>query len=290
MKALVVAGCGLLGTSVAGAFRRAFENAFIVGVEPDDKSRRTAEALGLYSLLVESVEAARSALKESAFDTHSLVGVAATPPLLIASAMQQLAPFCTLVIDVGSIKSPIIEALDQSEQGSENLVPCHPMAGSHTRGPDAGMATLFDDRWVFVVPLQTSAKESIEAAHQFWRDLGAKTQQIDPAAHDEAVAHTSHLPHLLASAYMEVQPPEPAAAGTGFMDFTRLAKANPQMWSQILVANQAAWKPLLGRYIEILQQAEKLVESGDTEAVERWLEMRLAERLQAEPSKPSKTH
>lgn len=289
MTTLVVAGCGLLGTSVARAYRRLHPDSSIVGIEPDASARQAANALGVYTDVVSGLNEV-SALTAST--QQNSIGIAATPPALIAKSLLALAPLCELVMDVGSIKGPVIDELRQLQDSAagdlSHVVPCHPMAGSEESGPAAGNADLFSDRWVFVVPTPSSAADKVRHAHEFWRELGAQTQQMDAQAHDEAVAYTSHLPHLLASAYMEVERPEASAAGTGFMGFTRLAKANPEMWSQVLIANRDAWAPLLQRYIERLQQADKLVSSGDSKALGRWLEMRREERLAAEPQPPGR--
>jgi len=287
---LIVAGCGLLGTSVARAYRAQHPNATIVGIEPDTHARDTAAKLSVYSQVVPRVKDTQGI---AGLSTDNSIGIAATPPAHLAGCLLELAQVCHLVMDVGSIKGPVISELqsiattnrvvpDNERTGQSvlgHVVPCHPMAGSEDRGPTAGRADLFAGRSVFVVPIAASLAEKVQLAHEFWRGLGAETEEIDAATHDQAVAYTSHLPHLLASVFMEVESPQAAAAGTGFMGFTRLAKANPEMWSQVLVANRQAWQPLLQRYIELLQQADQLVASGDTGAVKDWLEQRRQERL-----------
>lgn len=293
MSALVVAGCGLLGTSVALAYRRVSPEANIVGIEPDSAAREVAASLGVYSHLCASAQAAVSEIK-----ADGAIGIAASPPAQLAVCMSELAEFCSLVMDVGSIKAPVVDALQAAAASASeqkvpsSIVPCHPMAGSHQQGPAAGHAELFDGRWVFVVPMASSDPAAVLAAHEFWQLLGAQTEQTEPLAHDQAVAYTSHLPHLLASAYMGVATslsesapspsPSPAAAGTGFMEFTRLAKANPEMWSQVLSANQAGWRPLLGRYIESLQALDEFIAAAEPAELEEWLEARKAERVAVE--------
>ena len=260
----------------------------LVGIEPDVEMRAAAGALGVFSEVVESAAEARRAADEKAADGKasdagvtdgSIIGVVASPPIFLAQTMRELAGFCDLVMDVGSIKAPVVQELESAGPVSAVIVPCHPMAGSHERGAAAGQAELFDGRWVFVVPMASSAAQAVRDAHAFWATLGAKTQEIDPESHDREVAFTSHLPHLLASAYMDVRTPLPAAAGSGFLEFTRLAKANPEMWSQILVANRDAWRPLLRDYLATLEQIDTLLEEGDMVAVQSWLAARRENRL-----------
>jgi len=279
VKELVIAGCGLLGTSVAMGFRRCYPDAQIFGIEPAPQAREAARQIGVYNRVFATLAEGQEPLQERASGAN-VVGVAATPPAELAGTMRKLAQFCALVMDVGSIKAPVVESLqaDNTETIAPSIVPCHPMAGSHQQGPAAGVTDLFDGRWVFVVPIAGSAPQAVQAAHNFWQDLGAQTLEIDALEHDLAVAHTSHLPHLLASAYMGMKTPVPAAAGTGFMEFTRLAKANPEMWSQVLTANQAAWRPLLGRYIESLKALDQFVADGNQTEVQAWLAARKQER------------
>ncbi len=289
VKTLIIVGCGLLGSSVALAFRATNPTARIVGVDTNELVRTEASALPVY----DSVSASISQL-DLAGTSGSMIGVVATPPTYIAQNVRELAPLCALVVDVGSVKAPVIDALVAAGGAPDNFVPCHPMAGSHRQGPASGSAELFDGRWVFVVGTKQSAdlKPAPEfsaldlptptlsaMAHVFWQSLGARTQDIDALEHDRAVAYTSHLPHLLASAYMAVDSPDVAAAGTGFMEFTRLAKANPEMWSQVLQSNQVVWRPLLASYISNLQNLDALIENGDTQEIMAYLSARREERF-----------
>ena len=268
---LLIAGCGLLGSSVAMAWRRAHPQAQIVGVEPSDSHRQGAPEA--FSAVCASIHEAVQLLAERAGDA---IGIAATPPAELASTVRALAPHCALVLDVGSIKTGVVAGLGAAPPA--NFVPCHPMAGSHRRGPAAGVAELFDRRWVFVTPLAGNSATSVAAAEAFWQTLGARTRRIEPAAHDAAVAYTSHLPHLLAAAYMALDTPDEAAAGTGFMEFTRLAKANPQMWSQVLLANAAEVRPLLARFRALLEDVDALLAQGDEAVLYEYLSSRAAQR------------
>jgi len=300
-KTLVIVGCGLLGTSVAWAYRQQFPatQTRIVGIDNSSAALAEAEGLAVYDHLYSSLSALGAA--EPADLTQNLaspvIGIVATPPAFIAETVYQLAPFCSLVMDVGSFKAPVIEDLaklaSEANPGSgsgaqeiNNFVPCHPMAGSHRQGPGSGVGELFAQRWVFVLPGAAVEPELIALAHAFWQSLGARTQDIEARAHDDAVAYTSHLPHLLAAAYMTVDTPAVAAAGTGFMEFTRLAKANPDMWSQVLQANQSAWRPLLARYIESLQSLEALIDQGDADSLRSYLSARRDERVELESKTP----
>lgn len=282
-RVLVIMGCGLLGTSVARAYRECFPGSatHIVGVDSHAAAMAEASELSVYDHLCSSVSELALNPPEGGL-SDAVIGVVATPPAHIAQAVRELSPVCTWVMDVGSIKAPVIEALLASGTAPANFVPCHPMAGSHRQGPASGTAELFDGRWVFVVsPPDGLAQEPVysQLAHAFWQSLGARTQEIEAQAHDQAVAYTSHLPHLLASAYMAVDDPDPAAAGTGFMEFTRLSKSNPEMWSQVLHANQAAWRPLLTRYIDTLQGLDALIEKGDVQEIMAYLSARRDERF-----------
>ena len=287
-KMLVIAGCGLLGTSVARAYREQFNatETLIVGIDSNPIALTEARGLAVYDHLYSSPSDLRAQLAPLA---EQVIGIVATPPAFIAQTVHELAPFCDLVMDVGSIKVPVVDALaklaskaDPGTNSVDNFVPCHPMAGSHQQGPGSSASELFVGHWVFVLEGSAARPELTALAHAFWQSLGARTQDIDAQAHDAAVAYTSHLPHLLAAAYMAVETPDVAAAGAGFMEFTRLAKANPEMWSQVLQANQAAWRPVLARYIESLQGLEALIEQGDVDAIRAYLSARRDERIELE--------
>jgi prephenate dehydrogenase len=115
----------------------------------------------------------------------------------------------------------------------------------------------------------------VERIEAFWRGLGARVVRRTPADHDAEVAWTSHLPHVLAFAFSRALADAPADArevlGSGFRDFTRIARSDPGLWTDILSANRKALAGPLQRAAERLAELAQRIETGDGDAVERLL-------------------
>lgn len=287
---LLILGCGLLGASTALAARATGTAQTIIGVDPSPASVAAAGALGVFDrveLLVEPQQATTATpipglpipgLKDT--EQPIDIGVAAGPPSTLADSVRRLVGVCELVVDVGSVKAPVLASLAATGSVPANYVPCHPMAGSEQAGAAAAQADLFRNRQVFVTPADHCVPELCARAHDFWRALGANTSELTPQAHDAAVAYTSHLPHLLASAYVGMDNPLPAAAGPGYHDFSRLAKANPVLWADILTANRAQVLPLIEQLQAALAEARAVLATPDAAGQDGLVDY-LTERQQA---------
>ena len=160
----------------------------------------------------------------------------ATPPAsrcrsgLSPDWVQEAAKTAPLVFDVGSVKRPIIDALYPLPP---NYVPCHPIAGSERAGPAAARGDLFNDASVVLTPVAETDAAATATVRGYWQAIGATVTIETPEAHDERLALVSHLPHLVAFAFMEVagDAERLAGAGGGFRDFTRIAAADAAIWT-----------------------------------------------------------
>jgi prephenate dehydrogenase len=247
MARLLVVGTGLIGGSFALAMRAAQRFDTIVGYDADAAALARAQSRGLID------EAATDAGQAAAGVDAVIVAV---PTDRIAASVVAVAPAGVPVFDTGSVKGSVIDALRAAGRVPGNYVPTHPMAGSEFAGPDAARADLFRGRPVIITPLQETDPDAVASVASFWRAAGAEVTRTTPAVHDEMVALTSHLPHLVAYTFMEwAASPHSAAvalfAGPGVRDFTRIAGADAQMWRTILSANRDA---LLREYDGLMQR------------------------------------
>ena len=191
---MAVIGCGLIGSSVIRAARAAGLVSEVWVADADADHRSTIQSLGYADRLFQDpAEAVRDA---------DLV-VLATPPLSLAAAALAcspgLKPGATLT-DVGSVKGGVYEALSAAAPAAF-VIPGHPIAGTEQSGPEAGFATLFEDRWVILCPSDRTDKDyhsAVETLSAFWAAIGAKVEVMDEKHHDLVLAVTSHLPHLIA--------------------------------------------------------------------------------------------
>ncbi|RZL48628.1 MAG: prephenate dehydrogenase/arogenate dehydrogenase family protein [Variovorax sp.] len=263
-------GCGLIGGSFALALRRAQLVRRIVGYSASQAATEHARSRGVVD------EAASSAAAAVAGCDLVLlaVPVAATASTLLA-IRDALAPG-TLVMDVGSTKGDVVDAARRvlAPHRLADFVPAHPIAGKEVAGVEHAEASLFDGRQVVLTPLDVTAPASVRRAADVWRALGARVVTMTPPAHDSAFAAVSHLPHLLAFAFVNslaAQPDGPealAVAGPGFRDFSRIAASNPAIWRDILLANRAQVLAHAKAFRETLLELEALVASGDGPALE----------------------
>lgn len=247
---LLLVGTGLVGGSFALAAKA--HGVFDRVVGTDRRSEVLDEALELGVIDDRASDAG-----ESRFDTACI----AVPLAGIAPCVQDACRTATIVFDVGSVKGPVIDAL---EPPPENYVPCHPIAGSERHGPAAANAALFRNRIVVITPTATTAPWAVAEVRRLWEAVGAAVETQTPAQHDQRFALLSHLPHLAAVAFMDVvgRAGSFAGAGSGFRDFTRIAAGDAEVWHDILHGNAAHIRPYLDELIDHLRTLADAADKG----------------------------
>jgi cyclohexadieny/prephenate dehydrogenase len=171
--------------------------------------------------------------------------VVCTPVDTIVPLLEQIASRLrprTLVTDVGSTKSLICRHGRAALPKKIAFVGSHPMAGSEKTGLEHADPELFEGRACFVTPLTDTPSKDVERLARFWKNLGLEVITATPESHDEIVAHLSHLPHLLASAFCAYLGTRDHAwaryAGPGLRDTTRVAAGDPALWKAITMENR----------------------------------------------------
>ena len=241
----------MIGGSVALASRTGFGR--IVALDPDAVHAEQALSAGIIDERVAEVPA----------DTDAVL--IACPSDGIADWVVQLADHAATVIDAGSVKGAILEQVEaQLGRIPANFVPAHPIAGLERSGPSAADAGLFQDKLVIVCPTPSTSAQHLEQASAFWQATGARLQEMDPREHDRIYARTSHLPHLLAFAYLlGVDEADLAHTGGGFRDFSRIGGSDPDMWSAVFELNRSALLEALNGFERDLAAFREALESGD---------------------------
>jgi prephenate dehydrogenase len=233
-ESLVVVGVGLIGGSIGLAARRSNRFGTIIGVGRDSAGLEQARTLGcIDEFTTELAVAAKRA------DTI----VFCTPVDRIAEQILASAPNCrpgTLITDAGSTKAEIVTRVESVMAPQVLFVGSHPLAGSEKKGAEHARADLFDDRLTLITPTAKTPKAACERAEAFWRGLGGRVKFLSPELHDERLAITSHLPHLVGAALTLALRPELAElAASGFRDTTRLAGGDPELWTAICDQNRS---------------------------------------------------
>ena len=259
-----IVGLGLIGGSIAAGLKAA-EQYEIHAHDLDSSAMALGESLGI----VDQIHPTLATLP-SAVDVLML----ATPVRTLPSILPHLAQFEGVLTDVGSVKQPIVDAvLSITPQLAERLVPGHPVAGSERHGVGAADANLFRHHKVILTPLDVTQSDAIERIQTIWTSLGAEVVEMSVAHHDDVLAQTSHLPHLLAYTLVDVlagfgdeREVFEYAAG-GFRDFSRIAASDPEMWRDIFLTNKEALLRLIETFSEALNQTSELIEAENAEAL-----------------------
>ncbi len=261
---LAVIGVGLIGGSLARALRDAGAVREIVGYGRGVANLRQAAELGV----IDRVETSPARAVRSA----DMV-VLALPVGSMADILKEIAPHLgtqTVVTDVGSVKGSIVAAARAALASRfGQFVPGHPIAGTEKSGVSASDSGLFRNRRVVLTPLAETDAGAVERVETMWRTVGAKTVIMSVDHHDEILAATSHLPHLLAYCLVDMLARMDDSrvifdfAAGGFRDFTRIAASDPVMWRDICLGNRTAILAALGQYRQDIDALMAAVERGD---------------------------
>lgn len=261
---LVVVGLGLIGGSFARGLRERGLCREVVGVDLDVESRRLAVQLGV----VDRCESDLAAACQGAEVIQLAVPILAMEKVLAELARLDLGN--AVVTDVGSAKGNVVRAARQAFSGKAvRLVPGHPIAGSEQSGVEAANAELFRRHKVILTPCEHSDEAAVALVESLWRELGADVESMEVEHHDQVLAATSHLPHLLAFTLVDSLAKRSEnleifryAAG-GFRDFTRIAGSDPVMWHDIFLANREAVLRTLDTFRDDLDALRDAVDAGD---------------------------
>jgi prephenate dehydrogenase len=266
IQTLAVVGVGLIGGSIGLAARRRGLARHVLGVGRRPDVLEQARALGAID---------EACLDMAAAVRRADVAVFCTPVDRIAEQVLAAAPGCaggTLLTDAGSTKAAIVAAVEGRLPPGVAFVGSHPLAGSEKRGPEFADANLFEGRVTVVTPTPRTARADLERTTRFWQALGSRVRVLSPQEHDLALAHTSHLPHLVASALAGQLPPGLFdLTATGFRDMTRVAAGDPSIWTAIFLHNRAAVIEALGELQDRLVQFKMALLAGDRAALDALL-------------------
>jgi prephenate dehydrogenase len=184
-----------------------------------------------------------------------------------------------VVTDVGSVKGPVVEALEERvARAGGHFIGAHPMAGAEKSGVRAARADLFAEAVCALTPTARSHGPALRQVRALWEAVGAKVIELTPQCHDELVSRSSHLPHVLAAqlASWVLGPEHPSAqaalCASGFRDTTRIASGSPEMWRDIALANRENLALALRRFISGLEDFSRALESGDAAAIAGFFE------------------
>jgi prephenate dehydrogenase len=175
------------------------------------------------------------------------------------------APHHALLTDAGSTKAAMIAKVEQALPPGKHFVGSHPLAGSEKKGVQFARADLFESRVVIITPTNRTNAEDVEAISGFWLAIGAEVLTMSPDIHDQVLAGTSHLPHLISAALAGITQKSnlPLTAG-GWRDVTRIAAGDPNLWTQILLENRDHVLKSLAGFEKKVADFRSALERGDS--------------------------
>ncbi|MDO9641397.1 MAG: prephenate/arogenate dehydrogenase family protein [Pseudotabrizicola sp.] len=260
-------GLGLIASSMAHAMRQYGLAGEIVGHAKSAESRDIAVQIGLCDrVFATAAEAVQGA---------DLV-VLCVPVGVMGEIAAEIGPHLAsgaTVTDVGSVKGAVVEAVAPHMPVGVHFIPGHPIAGTEHSGPRSGFATLFQNRWWLLTPLDGADAGGVARLRALCEGMGANVDEMDVAHHDLVLAVTSHTPHLIAYTMVGVAEHMRRVSNSevikysagGFRDLTRIAASDPVMWRDVFLTNKDAVLDILGRFTEELFTLQRAIRMGDGE-------------------------
>ena len=253
-----------MGGSFALALKSQYPQLVVTGVGRNMANLQTAINMGVID------HASNDMAASVASADVVLLGVPVGAAQATLKAIAPKLPMHCLVMDVGSTKADIV-ALAQAELGQlvPNFVAAHPIAGKESAGVAHATATLYQSARVVLTPSANTNTSALALAKQLWADCGAHLHTMAADEHDRVFAAVSHLPHLLAFAYMNAMTDADALAmaGPGFRDFSRIAGSSPEVWRDIFVANKTPVLQQLALFEAALADIKQLLTDDNAQAL-----------------------
>ncbi|GGX90241.1 3-phosphoshikimate 1-carboxyvinyltransferase [Litchfieldella qijiaojingensis] len=268
---ILIVGLGLIGGSLAAALKRSGFKGEIVACDRDLDEIARGIAMGV----IDSGDTQLSSLVSG-----STMIVLAVPVLAMDSVMHELAARIddagvrVVITDVGSTKAAIRDSARRAfGRLPANVVLGHPIAGSEKSGVAAANPDLYRQHKVILTPQADTDPLALARVRALWLACGAEVLEMDVERHDQVLARTSHLPHLLAFSLVDTLARQDErleifryAAG-GFRDFTRIAGSDPVMWRDIFLANRDAVLTALNDFEAGVARLRQAVETGDGDSM-----------------------
>ena len=268
IERLIILGVGLIGGSLALAAKQRGLVKEVIGYGRHEANLQKALSLGVIDTYALDLEAA--------LNKPGLVFLG-TPLGAMPKLFAQMRPYLNehfIITDGGSAKVCVLRAAE------EHLGPWypyfiggHPIAGREHSGVEAALADLYDKKKVLLTPGRHTLNHVVASVSRLWEGLGSEVSLMDAAYHDNVLAATSHLPHILAYSLVDLLNEHPELGNVfhytagGFRDFTRIASSDPTMWRDIALNNRTAIVNWLKEYQAQVGEYIQLIEAGDGEGL-----------------------
>ncbi len=257
-------GLGLIGGSLAKNLKKSTPDCTIMACSHSAATCEYAKDIGLIDRICGGYEDTQF----SECDIIFLCAPAEENIKALSGLSEVISPSC-LLTDVGSVKTPIHEAIEQLHLTAQ-FIGGHPMAGSEKSGLDNATDHLFENAYYIITPTEDVPRSYVENFCELTRSFKAIPMVLDPRMHDFITAAISHLPHVIASSLVNTvhdldgkeEYMKTIAAG-GFRDITRIASSSPQMWESICVENSSNIARVMDTFLDKMIEARDHMCQGD---------------------------
>lgn len=260
-------GLGLIGGSIAKAVRHFYPDAEIIACSRTRKTVEQAMEDGVVNRIPDKIN--------EDFSDCDYIFLCA-PVSSNAEYLEQLKPIIDpscIITDVGSTKSDIHARV--TELGMEaNFIGGHPMAGSEKTGYANSKRILIENAYYVITPTRSVSEDAVIRYRDFTASLKALPLVLDYRTHDYVTAGISHLPHIIASALVNLVRDSDTEDGImkmvaagGFKDITRIASSSPEMWEQICMTNRKNISSILNAYIGSLTAIKRQLDTAEEGAI-----------------------
>jgi cyclohexadieny/prephenate dehydrogenase len=264
-KKITIVGFGLIGSSIAREIKKHKLSKFVSACDISSKHLTEIKKLKLADEVTPN-------LKQSMIGSDLII--ISTPLSAYKEIFVTIKKFANknvLVTDVGSSKLEVVQMGEKILKNHAYFVPAHPIAGTEQSGPTAGFVNLFKNRWCIITPCKLTNQHSKNKIKKLWEIFGSNVTIMKPKNHDNTMAITSHIPHLIAynivgtAAKLESKTKSEVIkfSASGFRDFTRIASSDPTMWRDIMISNKKQILFMLKRFNQDLNNLKKAIEGNN---------------------------
>lgn len=260
-----IIGCGLIGSSI---LRAVVEKKLASKISAYDKSSKATDYLKK-NFSIEVCNNISNVVKDS--DLVIIASPLSSYKEILLSIQSNLKENVILT-DTGSAKKEVNKIISNLYLKNVNWIASHPIAGTEYSGPEAGFATLFNNRWCILSADNKASKDKINELEKFWSNLGSKVKSMSFEDHDYILSLTSHLPHAVAYSIVKTainnedkfKDDVIQYSAGGLRDFTRIAASDPLMWKDIFIDNSDNILKVLDNYSKNLEEIKNAIKNKDS--------------------------
>ena len=260
-----IIGCGLIGSSI---LRAIVKKKLASKISAYDKSSKVIDYLKK-NFSIEVCNNISNAVKDS--DLVIIASPLSSYKEILLSIQSNLKENVILT-DTGSAKKEVNKIISNLNLKNVNWIASHPIAGTEYSGPEAGFATLFNNRWCILSADNKASKDKINELEKFWSNLGSKVKSMSFEDHDYILSLTSHLPHAVAYSIVKTainnedkfKDDVIQYSAGGLRDFTRIAASDPLMWKDIFIDNSDNILKVLDNYSKNLEEIKNAIKNKDS--------------------------